>query len=169
MTKSITLDNLGLIPKSMHWGYDGGGMACGPVEGSTVTEITFLDGEGLLVFISVSRLMEFANIYISRSPLYDILFHLGDSDVDFESEMELLEELAIDQKSIEMPDFEAVEKSEFRDEIYLTLMANDHHYNNDSDPGDPQEWLDDFRFGKNKKLEWESEFLREDDDEEVEE
>lgn len=156
MTKRTNLANLVTTPVFMRWGYDGGGMACGPVEGSYITEIMFKDDKGRLLFASVSRLMEFVNVYVSEVPLFDLLMHIADSEVDIEYEMKRLEKNSKRFISSELPELENIEKSRYHNEMLLTLLANDYFCQTEK-PGDEADWLNKF-LKSDKTLEWKSEF-----------
>ena len=41
---------------NMRWGYDGGCMACGPVEGSAIVEIMVREDNGTTAFVTASRM-----------------------------------------------------------------------------------------------------------------
>ena len=73
--------------RGLHWGYDGGGMACGPVSGSTIVEICVTD-EGHNYFVSVSEMDNFQHTGVSPVPMFDILMHMMHYDVQFDSEHE---------------------------------------------------------------------------------
>lgn len=146
---------------SMRWGYDGGGIACGPVEGSTVAEITFLDEDGRFVFVSASRLMEFVNLFVSPVPLYDLLIQLAISE-DIEYERKILTKTAKEKYSIELPYTEDINESKYCGELYLTLIANDHYELGDGEK-EAEDWIYEYNNG-GETLEWKSEFMRDDDE-----
>ncbi len=74
--------------RSMRWGYDGGGVACGPVEGNTVVEICVTGNDEHNYFVLAMRMMEYQKIMVSTMPLFDILIHSNHYDVDFGNEWE---------------------------------------------------------------------------------
>ncbi len=154
---------------SMRWGYDGGGMACGPVEGSTITEIMFLNEEGKTYFASVSRMSEFYNIGISEVPLFDVLLHMCDGKVDTEAEIEKVKKYSIIYEETSLGGYDFIEESKYAKEMKMVLSANDYYYNRSEDL-DPNEWLDGVRNGdiaiEYPKMGWDDEEDDEDDDEE---
>ena len=49
---------------NLKWGYDGGGMACGPVAGSTIAEIECQDENGDTYFVHISRCGTYPTEYV---------------------------------------------------------------------------------------------------------
>ena len=49
---------------NLKWGYDGGGMACGPVAGSTIAEIECEDENGDTYFVHISRCGTYPTEYV---------------------------------------------------------------------------------------------------------
>lgn len=49
---------------NLKWGYDGGGMACGPVPGSTIAEIECEDENGDTYFVHISRCGTYPTEYV---------------------------------------------------------------------------------------------------------
>ena len=162
----LTPHDLKTKPIFIEWGYDGGGMACGPVEGSYITEITFVDGDGRLLFVSVTRLMEFVNIYVSETSLYSLLLNLGRGDVDFEHTLNAVEKVSSVTYSAELPFMGGLDDAEYRGEILLALLANDFFCSVD-DPGRAQDWLSEFLAGQNRPA-WLSYVMTADDEEDEE-
>lgn len=60
------------IVKKVMIGYDGGGMACGPVSGSYVGEMT-IDHDGRILYVSGSNMGEAAVYFVTDHSIYDIL------------------------------------------------------------------------------------------------
>lgn len=164
MSKNNTIVAPKMRPISMRWGYDGGGMACGPVEGSTVTEITFLDEDGRLVFVSATRLMEFVNMYVSNVPLYDLLIQLAVCE-DADYEIALMSKTAKEEHSLEVPNIQAINGSEYCGELYLTLVAND-HFELGYGEEEAEDWI--YEYNNGEPLEWKSEDFLPDEDEDEE-
>ena len=131
----------------MRWGYTGDQMACGPVEGSTITEMTFRTADGKLYFVSVSRMMEFFNAYVSEVPLYEIEFWIDDRHVELEDALEKLNKYSKERYSSELGEYDEMEKSEFLEEMKLVLCANDYFRSNMDEEPDPEEWLEQYRDG----------------------
>lgn len=78
----------------MRCGSDEGGLACGPVGGSDYVELLIMTADGALHFVTVSRMEQFENAYVSDFPLLDVLTQLGSSEVDFDAEMDKVENAA---------------------------------------------------------------------------
>ena len=97
-------------------GEDEGGMACGPCGGSDVTEGLYRK-EGELFFVSMSRMDRFANIYVSRTSLFDILVHLMDRKTDMEYEMDVLERYSLEQYDLTLPDTDQIKFSVYVEQI----------------------------------------------------
>ena len=55
----------------MRWGYDGGGMACGPVGGTCVVEVRFETQTGEAVLVTTAVMENYEHIDVSAAPLYD--------------------------------------------------------------------------------------------------
>ena len=53
-----------MVVRNMRWGYDGGGIACGPVEGNTIVEICVTANDHHNYFVVASRTGEFEKITI---------------------------------------------------------------------------------------------------------
>ena len=156
MTEAVELK---LKPIAIRWGYTGMQFACGPVEGDTVTEVTFLDCGGKPKFVSVTRMENFANAYVSNVPLYELLYYMADSAVDTQYVMDLVEDTSEDFKSLELPDLSYLDGSEYEAEYLLALMANDYRYNHENDMS-AEDWLNAFQRGE--ITDWESEMFFED-------
>ena len=114
--------------RNMRWGYDGGGIACGPVDGNTIVELMVMDEKGHHFFIADSKMMEFENIYISEVPLFDLLMKLF-YGCDFEYENEKVNKLSVeayDFESFDPP--EEMERSRFANAIHLVRLAMEEYY-----------------------------------------
>lgn len=48
--------------RDMRWGYDGGGVACGPVEGNTIVEICVTEDDKHNYFVLVNLVHKFRSI-----------------------------------------------------------------------------------------------------------
>ena len=92
--KPMTLLNE-LDPKTMRWAYDGGGIACGPIEGSYITEILFHDENNCPYFVSVSRMSEYMNVYASEVSLFDLLLWAGIGDSNIEDYLEKVKNMRL--------------------------------------------------------------------------
>jgi len=121
----------------LRWGYDGGGVACGPVEGSTIVEVCVTDNEKHNHWIIVSRMSEFERVFVSPMPLFDALIHANHYDVDFAEEFEKCETIVTEGYDYEIydPD-EEMEKSEFAKVIRFARNAMKEYYGNDDEKTD---------------------------------
>ena len=120
--------------RKMNWGYDGGGVACGPVEGSTIVEICVTKDEKNY-FVVVSRMSEFERVWVSPVPLYDLLIEANHYDVDFDNEFDKVEKTALEDYDYEIGyEPEEMYKSEFAKVIRLarTAMEQNDCFSNDN-------------------------------------
>ena len=85
-----------MIVRNMRWGYDGGGMACGPVEGTYIAELMVTAEDRHNYFITCSQLCEFCKVEISEVSLFDLEMELMGRDVDFDYELEKIQKLPIE-------------------------------------------------------------------------
>ena len=58
--------------KSMRWGYDGGGMACGPVDGACIVEVC-LDDNGQDLYVADSLFECYEHFWVTRKPVFEAL------------------------------------------------------------------------------------------------
>ena len=72
--------------KKMRWGYDGGGFACGPVDGSVYYELTVEDDNLETVYICASTMQCFARINVTKESYYD-----AGLKQDFDTVMRIME------------------------------------------------------------------------------
>ena len=111
----------------MRWGYDGGGFACGPVEGCTVVELIVADPDGHMQFVVASRMDQYEHIYVSPVSLYDLMICSNCDAVDFDATCEIIEKLATeDYDHNACEDFEpaeAFQKSKFQAAINFARFA----------------------------------------------
>lgn len=130
--------------RGMHWGYDGGGMACGPVEGNTIVEISVTTSDKKNVFVTVSRMSEFEHVYISPLPAFDLLIHSNHYDVDFDSEYEKVTKHAVEEYDYEIGDEPAeMLESAYSKVIHLARLAMQEYYFTET-VGHDQERADNF-------------------------
>ena len=110
--------------RNMRWGYDGGGMACGPVSGSTIVEICVTDNDGHNYFVVVSEMDGFQRTGVSPMPLFDILMQMMRYDVQFEDEFAKYGANVIEDYDYETGDEpEEMLKSKFAKVIHLARLA----------------------------------------------
>ena len=114
--------------RGMRWGYDGGGFACGPVEGNTVVEI-IVTHERHNYFVCASRMSEYMKISVSKTPIFDLLIELNHYDVDWEDEYQKIQEAVIEEYDYEINSIpEELEESEFYDAFKLINLAMEQAY-----------------------------------------
>jgi len=134
--------------KTLKWGYDGGGMGCcGPVEGSSLVEITFIDDSGKVLFAYESTNGEGTDMRISDMPLYDLMIQLSDDDIDFENMLEKRNAHTVAEFGMiwgdEIP--EEMYESDFSDVLMIALAALNHYFNTPIDEEvEPEEYLGEF-------------------------
>ena len=125
--------------RNMRWGYDGGGVACGPVEGNTIVEICVTGDDHHNYFVLVSRMMSFERVFVSEMPLFDLLIHMNHYDVDMEDEMEKVEESSFEDYDYEIGDEpEELATSEYAKVIHLARLAMQTYYGCDDEKTDAQ-------------------------------
>ena len=118
--------------RGMRWGYDGGGMACGPVSGSSVVEICVTDKEGHNYFVVVSQMDTFQRIGVSPMPLFDVLIHMTHYDVQFDDEFEKYTANVIEDYDLEIGDEpDDMFASRFAKAIHLARLAMQAYMNLD--------------------------------------
>lgn len=134
-----------LDPLAMRWAYDGGGIACGPVDGSYITEIMFHDEEGRPYFVSMSRMSEFMNVYVSEVSLFDLQLWFGNRYANSEDYMQKIEKYASIEFNTELGEYDEILESEYKDEMILVIAMNNYFVHHDSENPDPEEMLGVFR------------------------
>ena len=108
--------------KNLRWGYDGGGFAGGPVEGSTMVEIFVTANDMQEYHIVASRYTEFEKIIVSDISFFDDL-------LSNDYPVERIEESSIEVYDYEITDIpEEMEKSEFAKAIQLARLAMEEYY-----------------------------------------
>jgi hypothetical protein len=123
--------------RALRWGYDGGGIACGPVEGNTIVEICATNSEKQNVFVTVSRMSEFEHVYISPLPAFDLLIHLNHYDVDFETEYAKVTAHTIEDYDYEIGDEpNGMFDSAYAKVIHLARLAMQEYYFGESKDSD---------------------------------
>lgn len=112
--------------RNLRWGESCGGMACGPIEGSSVVELC-VTWKGGTYFIADSCLMEFEHIFVSPMPLFDVLINMDRMDVDTEEEYNKVSEASIIDFECEiddeLDDLDDLEETEFRKAIEFVRYA----------------------------------------------
>lgn len=114
--------------RGMRWGYDGGGFACGPVEGSSVVELCLLKDKQVY-FVAITRMSEFEHIFVSDMPVFDILMLMSLYGVDFDHEFDKVRSHSIEEYDYEIGDFpEDMDESEFAKALQLARLAMHKYY-----------------------------------------
>lgn len=114
--------------RGMRWGYDGGGVACGPVEGSSIVELCMLK-DGQIYFVAITRMSEFEHIFVSDIPVFDILMLMSLYGVDFDHELDKVRSHSIEEYDYEIGDLpEEMEESEFAKALHLARLAMHKYY-----------------------------------------
>lgn len=151
---------------NLRWGYDGGGIACGPVEGNTIAETTWIDKSGKIFFVSVSRMSEFANVYVSDTSLFDLLLYMTRNGVDFHNVLDTVNKNSRILYEMELSDRSDFKNYEYNEQIETTLIANDHYCHMD-ESASAEEWLNKYNDGKIDLI-WKSDFGYDEDEEDEE-
>ena len=131
-------------PVSMRAEASEGGIACGPIDGDTVTEIMFQDDDGKFFFVSVSRLVEFYNAYVSPVSLYDLLLQITRPGTNQKECMATIEKYASEKYHGEIGDYEEMEESDFIPELTLAMYMNDYYCNCIDERIEPENMLESF-------------------------
>ena len=99
--------------KKMRWGYDGGGIACGPVDGSVYYELTVEDENMKTVYICASTMDCYARLNVTEESYYDAGLRK-----DFDTVLRIME------NSIEDYDYDEtdIEENAFADSRYFKAI-----------------------------------------------
>ena len=125
--------------RSMRWGYDGGGVGCGPIAGSTIVEICVTANDQHNYFVVASRMGNFEKIQISPVPLFDILIQLAHYDVESGDELEKCDSNSIEDYDYELGAVpEEMGQSRFAKVIHLIRVAMQEYYGNEDKETDYQ-------------------------------
>lgn len=121
--------------KSLRWGYDGGGFACGPVEGNSIVELTAIDEEGKLLFASACSNGEGIDFKVCDMPVFDLLMNLADEDIDFDAMLEKVESHEVENFGALWGDDipEDMLESQNKDLIAISFAALQHYMNTTED------------------------------------
>ena len=95
----------GTLIKSMNWGYDGGGMACGPMAGSSIVELAILNPDNSVMYASYSLLGRYGQIRFARRPLFAGLMNLPHvHGNDFDAALARIVDATAEQFDFELDD-----------------------------------------------------------------
>ena len=106
---------------NLKWGYDGGGIACGPVPGSTIAEIECEDENGDTYFVHISRSGSFPAELAVISKYSGFEDAVNQNDLAIEEYLEDSNNIVYDYEIGDYP--EDIFESRFIDVIRLTQMA----------------------------------------------
>lgn len=95
-----------MVLRNARYGHENGGMACGPVPGTSNVELMVTNDEGKSSFILLSKYCMYETVFISDLPLFDVVMNMKRHDIDFDNELEKVEsnsryELEYDSKTDE--------------------------------------------------------------------
>lgn len=109
--------------KNIRSNYTGGHIGgCGPIEGETVTEITFEREDGTEYFVSGTTFQEYYNVYVSNESLYEKLIGVVECPVaETEERMETIRSIASENYSGEINDYKELEDSKYQKEFQIVL------------------------------------------------
>lgn len=109
--------------KNIRSNYTGGHIGgCGPIEGETVTEITFEREDGTEYYVSGTTFQEYYNVYVSNESLYEKLIGVVECPVaETEERMVAIRSIASETYSGEINDYEDLEDSEYQKEFQMVL------------------------------------------------
>ena len=109
--------------KNIRSNYTGGHVGgCGPIEGETVTEITFEREDGTEYFVSGTTFQEYYNVYVSNESLYEKLIGVVECPVaETEERMADINSIATENYSGEVNEYEELEGSEHQKEFQMVL------------------------------------------------
>ena len=80
-----------MVLRNARYGYEDGGMACGPVPGTSNVELMVTNDEGKSSFILLSKYCMYETVFISDLSLFDIVMNMKRYDIDFDNELEKIE------------------------------------------------------------------------------
>lgn len=80
-----------MVLRNVRYGYEDGGMACGPVPGTSNVELMVTNDEGKSSFILLSKYCMYETVFISDLSLFDVVMIMKRYDIDFDNELEKIE------------------------------------------------------------------------------
>lgn len=95
-----------MVLRNARYGHEDGGMACGPVPGTSNVELMVTNDEGKSSFILLLKYCMYETVFISDLSLFDVVMNMKRYDIDFDNELEKVEsnsryELEYDSKTDE--------------------------------------------------------------------
>lgn len=111
---------------SLKFDFEDGGYCCGPVDSSFVTEGKFVNENGEEYFVSVTRLCEFANLYVSKESLFKDLINFSDNIDSIDENIAKISKKSFVELSETIGEWSNdLLKSEYIEEMKLMLILND--------------------------------------------
>lgn len=80
-----------MVLRNARYGCEDGGMACGPVPGTSNVELMITNDEGKSSFILLSKYCMYETVFVSDLSLFDIVMNMKRYDIDFDNELEKVE------------------------------------------------------------------------------
>lgn len=80
-----------MVLRNVRYGYEDGGIACGPVPGTSNVELMVINDEGKSSFILLSKYCMYESVFISDLSLFDVVMNMKRYDIDFDNELEKVE------------------------------------------------------------------------------
>lgn len=97
-------------------------IACGPVDGETIAEVTFENKARETYYVSASAMMEYFNVFVSRESLFDRLLHGMEGTVeDSKKKQEEIHNIVVTEYHSMLGNYKHLEKSEYAKEIMIAL------------------------------------------------
>lgn len=139
-----------MVLRNVRYGYEDGGIACGPVLGTSNVELMVTNDEGKSSFILLSKYCMYETVFISDLSLFDIVMNMKRYDIDFDNELEKVESNSR---------YELEYEYEYDPKTDETIMTKEMY------EGIPSEYHSAIRFGRKVMLMYEDEELHKNMDE----
>ena len=122
--QNMGTDKRKTIVKGMRWGYDGGGLGCGPIPGSHNVELMVMDEKGHLYFILDSMFECYEKVVVSPMPIFDISMEMVRYGVDFDHEYDKLLDHYMEEYDYEVTEVpEEMSESRFAKAMQMARIA----------------------------------------------
>ena len=139
-----------MVLRNVRYGYEDGGMACGPVPGTSNVELMVTNDEGKSSCILLSKYCMYETVFISDLSLFDIVMYMKHYDIDFDNELEKVESNSR---------YELEYEYEYDPKTNETIITKEMY------EGIPSEYHPAIRFGRKVMLMYEDEELHKNMDE----
>lgn len=139
-----------MVLRNVRYGYEDGGMACGPVPGTSNVELIVTNDEGKSSFILLSKYCMYETVFVSDLSLFDIVMNMNNYEVDLDNELEKVESNSR---------YELEYEYEYDPKTDETIMTKEMY------EGIPSEYHSAIRFGRKVMLMYEDEELHKNMDE----